>query len=610
MAKLLLIVMLIIPVFSFAQFTTKETAKGKAQDYFTRGDNDYQFQKFIMADSFFHLAVMEKDNFIDAWISIGQIKLDFLHEYSKAAQAFEKVKLLSKDYMPDIDFQLAKCYLDQGLYDTAKIHLHEYLKVEKIPASTRFLAEKMLKDCDFGVEAIKHPGPFKPINLGSGVNTADDESMPSLTADGKYLYFTRHTGLGIYQDENIYMSINTGGYYSQAQPLTTINTEQYVEGAECISPSGKYLFFTSGERQDGVGRADIYMSRLTGGVWEKPNNMGRPINTPGWDAQPCISADGRSLYFSSVRQGTKGGSDIFVSYYDDKTGWSTPENLGDNINTQFDEMLPFIHPDGQTLYFSSNGHPGMGNFDIYMSKKQADGTCGKPVNLGYPINTPGDENGIFVTVDGSKAFYATQQKDSKGEKDIYTFDMPENLRPMYTTYINGNVYDSITGASISANIEVYDVETGKLYNSFSSDKVNGHYLSTLPAGKNYAIEVIKPGYLFYSQNISLKDSKDGLPFEFNIPLRKIMAGEAVVLNNIFFDPEKFDLKPESMTELGVIINLLKTNPTMKIEFGGHTDNTGSEERNKNPRVNGGPCKKFRGICKNRIYLQRQLIKYR
>ena len=308
--------------------------------------------------------------------------------------------------------------------------------------------------------------------------------------------------------------------------------------------------------------------------------MGPPVNGPGWDAQPCISADGRALYFSSIRQGTHGGSDIYVSYYDDKNGWSTPENLGDSINTQYDEMRPFIHPDGKTLYFSSNGWPGMGNFDIYMSTKKADGTWSTPVDLGYPINTPGDELGIHITADGKRAYYASEQKDSYGQKDIYVFDMPAQFKPGYTTYVKGNVFDSETHDAIQANIQVYELESGKLFTTFSSDKLNGSFLSTLPAGKNYAVEVMKDGYLFYSQNISLADVKSAAPFEINLSLRRIKVGEAVVLNNIFFESEKYELKPESHPELDVVQKMLDKNPSLKIEIGGHTDNTGTEEQNK------------------------------
>jgi outer membrane protein OmpA-like peptidoglycan-associated protein len=243
-------------------------------------------------------------------------------------------------------------------------------------------------------------------------------------------------------------------------------------------------------------------------------------------------------------------------------------------------MRPFIHPDGQTLYFSSRGHEGMGNFDLFVSHKQADGTWGKAVNLGYPINTAGDELGIFVTADGKTAYFASERAGGYGQMDIYSFELPAELRPQYTSYIKGSVYDIENQQTLQANVQVYDLETGKLFGTLSGDKVNGVFISALPAGKNYAVEVLKDGYLPYSANIALKDAKEGTPFDVSIGLHKIKIGEAVVLNNIFFESDKYELKTESNSELGMIMKLLEKNTTLKIEIGGHTDNSGTEDQNK------------------------------
>ncbi len=570
-----------MPVFAIGQIVTKDDVKGKVAEHYTRGDYDFQYGRFAIADSFLHMAVKEKDNFIDAWIMIGQVNAEGLKNYKEAVRAYEKAKLLKSDYDPSLPYHLGLCYMNLGDYSNAKTNFVQFLSLSKIPAEQRMLTEQMVKDCDFAVDAMKHPCNFKPVNLGSGVNTPDDESMPSLTIDGRYLYFTRHYGSGQFQDEDIYMSLHTSAGWQKASSIgSTINTERYIEGAQSISPSGKYLFFTSADRPDGLGRADIYMARKTGDEWERANNIGAPVNTPGYETQPCISADGRSLYYAGIRADGYGGTDIWVSNLNSDGTWGKPQNLGPNINTEYDEMRPFIHPDGKTLYFSSRGHEGMGNFDLFMSRKQADGTWGKPVNLGYPINTAGDELGIYVSADGTTAYFASEQKDSKGQMDIYSFDMPADLRPDYTSYIKGSVYDFDSRKVIQAHAQVYDLQTGKLYTTLSGDKVNGVFLSALPAGKNYAVEVIKDGYLPYSQNIALKDSSAGVPFDLEIPLRKIKVGEAVVLNNIFFESDKYELKEESGAELGMIIKLLDANPTLKIEIGGHTDNSGTDTQNQ------------------------------
>ncbi len=578
---LTLLLAIVLPALAFSQVTTKDNAKGKALEYYTRGDNDLALRHFAAADSFLHMAVREKDNFIDAWILIGQLHSQVRRDYPAAIKAFEKVKLLQADYMGDVDFNLGLCYLAVSDYGKAKAAFNAYLALPKLPAQSRLLAEKNVKDCDFAMEAMKHPVDFKPVNLGPGVNTADDESMPSLTVDGKVLYFTSHFGQGRYQDEDIYMSVNTSAGFAAATSIgASINTERYIEGAQNVSPSGKYLFFTSADRPDGTGSADIYMTRKVGELWERANNIGPPINTPGYETQPCISADGKDLYYAGIRATGLGGTDIWVSHLGDDGRWGQPQSVGDNINTMYDEFRPFIHPDGNTLYFSSRGHAGMGNLDVYVSHRQADGTWGKPENLGYPINTSGDELGIFVTADGSAAYYASEQKDSKGGMDIYTFEMPGSMRPAFTSYVKGIVYDRESREPLQSFIQVYDLQTGKLYTTFSSDKMNGNFLSSLPAGKNYAVEVMKDGYLFWSHNVSLKDVKEGTPVEVNIPLQQIKVGEAIVLNNIFYESDKYNLKDESNAELEMVVKLMNKNPTLKIEIGGHTDNTGNEQNNE------------------------------
>lgn len=564
-----------------AQITTKETAKGKAKEYYDRADMDIAYQKFYMADSLLQLAVKEKDNFIDAWLMIGELQSRVMRNYEKAANAYEKAITLQSDYSPDAVFNLGMCYLNLSKYEKAETQLKNYLAFPKTSGMSKIKADKMLVDCGFAKDALKNPVDFKPVNMGRNINTADDESMPSLTADGKYLCFTKHFGKGIYQDEDIYWSLNTASGFAPAIGVSSmINTEQYIEGAQNISASGKYLFFTSADRRDGLGSADIYMARKVGDVWERANNLGSPVNTPGYETQPFITADGKALYFSSTRSDGEGGTDIYVSYLNADGTWGKPQNLGKTINTMFDEMRPFLHADGKTLYFSSRGHAGMGNFDLYMSTLQADGSWGLPVNLGYPINTAGDELGIYITPDGSTGYFASERDGGFGQMDIYRFEMPVGVRPGYTTYIKGNVFDSESREPIQANVQVYDLETGKLYASMSADKVNGNFLSTLPTGKKYGIQVMKDGYLFYSQHISLENVTQGTPFEVNIGLKKIKVGEKIVLNNVFFDTEKYDLKNESVAELETVLKLLQKNPTLKIEIGGHTDNTGTESKNR------------------------------
>lgn len=574
--------LVILSATAHAQIITKEAIKGSAKENYEMA---YISRNVLLSDSLAMMAVREKPNFIDGWLLVGDNKF-YLKDYEAAANAFEKVKTLKADYMYDINMKLAKSYLGSEKYSLAQKSITEFLTQPKLSSSDKMLAEKIKADCEFAVDAMAHPVNFKPVNIDRGVNSPFNEAGPYLTADGAYMYYTRLEEIGTYQHEDIYWALNTTNGFAEGKPLgTTINTFEGAEGSVCISSSGKYLLFTAYDRPDGMGNADIYIARKVDDKWERANNVGSPVNTPGFDGSPSLSADGRTLFFTSIRSGGLGQRDIWMSSLKEDGGWNTPVNMGDSINTPYNDESPYIHPDGKTLYFSSNGRPGMGNYDLYVSTRLPNGKWSKAVNLGYPINTAGYEVSIFVTTDGTQAYYSSERKDGFGQMDIYKFEMPAVVRPEYTSYIKGNVFDIDSREVVIASAQIYDLETGKLFATLYGDKKNGLIFSTLPAGRNYAVVVMKDGYLFYSQNISLKDVKEGTPYEVNIGLNKIKVGGKVVLNNVFFESDKAELKAESKAELGVLIKLLEKNATLSIEIGGHTDNTGSDDKNRELSTN-------------------------
>ena len=566
---------------SFAQGVTFDHARKGAQNHYKAADNAQAFGRYAVADSLLRLAIESEKNFIDAHWMKGVINSQALRNFPEAVKELRAVEQLNPNYTRELYLELGHALFSKGDYDEAKKSFNTYLGVRGIPPNFQTDAKNMIKNCDFAKEAVKHPVPFKPQNLGGGINTTEDELMPSLTADDRYLYFTRVERIGRYRTEDIYFSENKNGVWQLAQPLgETVNTLQFNEGAQCISPSGKYLFFTSCERPTSIGSCDIYFSKRVGEDWEAGKNLGPVINTRAKETQPYITGDGRTLYFVSARPGGFGAGDIYESTLGDDGQWSQAKNLGPNINTEFEEERPFIHPDGQTLYFTSRGHEGMGGADLFMSRRQPDGTWGPAVNLGYPINTYGDEIGLVVTSDGKWAYFASEQADTKGGMDIYKFEVPDNLKPQPVSYVKGTVTDKGTGGPLATKIQFFDLATGVVYSSASSDPKSGEYLATLPAGRNYACQISKEGYLFYSANFSLEKIKEGTPYIMDIKLQKIQIGSAVVLNNIFFETNKYELKDESKTELNTLVNLLTKNPTMKIEIGGHTDNTGIEKENE------------------------------
>lgn len=261
-------------------------------------------------------------------------------------------------------------------------------------------------------------------------------------------------------------------------------------------------------------------------------------------------------------------------------GWGEPVNLGPNINTSFDEQSPFIHPDDSTLYFCSNGWPGMGNKDLFISRLGKNGEWQKPENLGYPINSSGDENGLTITANGAYAFFASNNLNGYGGYDIYTFELPSTVRPHMVTYVKGVITDAAKKQPLEAAVEIIDLEKDiPVYQDYSS-ATGGDFLATLTSGKNYGLNISKNGYMFYSENFSLKDHEPKKPFNISVSLEPIDIGNKVILKNIFFDTNRFDLKPESMAELKKIIAFLNLNPSVRIELSGHTDNVGNDIANQ------------------------------
>lgn len=261
--------------------------------------------------------------------------------------------------------------------------------------------------------------------------------------------------------------------------------------------------------------------------------------------------------------------------------WGTPINLGPKINTAGTEQSPFIHADSRTLYYTSDGLPGMGEEDFFMSRMDENGEWQKAVNLGYPINSTGSERSLIINASGNKGYYASDKLKGIGQMDIYAFDVAEQIRPIRVAYVKGKVVNADNNQPVESRFELIDLANAKVVAEAYSDKVNGEFLICLPAEKNYALNVSKQGFLFYSENFSLKDNpqvKEALKMD--IALKPIKLGQTMVLKNIFFNTNSYELKDESKAELEKLISFLNTNPKVKIEIGGHTDNVGDDKSNQ------------------------------
>jgi len=448
-----------------------------------------------------------------------------------------------------------------------------------LAAVTRKSAEYRKKTYQFAVDFARvHAGDgyvFAPKNLGDGINTVASEYFPSLPIDGKEMVFTRKLN---YSNEDFFTSNRDSNTWRPAAQLTgNINTP-LNEGALNISQDGQWLIFTGCERPGGYGSCDLYISYLTENGWSEALNLGGRINTDQWESQPSLSPDKRDLYFASRRPGGYGGSDLYVAHLQPNGRWSEPENLGPEINTSGDEQCPFIHADNQTFYFTSNGLPGYGDEDIFVIRKNGQGKWSQPQNLGYPINTIDREGTLFIAADSRTAYFASDRSDSKGGLDIYSFDMRSDIRPAKTLWIKGQVYDQKTRAGLPSAVELTELASHQTISRVQTDE-KGNYLITLPVGKDYAFNVNRKGYLFYSGNYSLRDKSPDSTYQKNIPLQPIEVNAAIVLRNIFFDFNQYTLKGESQVELDKLLQLLQENPAVKIQVEGHTDNIGNTADN-------------------------------
>jgi outer membrane protein OmpA-like peptidoglycan-associated protein/tetratricopeptide (TPR) repeat protein len=527
------------------------------------------------------LQCIQIDNkYIDAYLSLAGI-YGQLKNYKSSVDYYEKAFVQDTNYTIDYKLTYSIQLAGLGEFEKALKAINELLEKKPPKNENSLKACQYRKRCyEFAVEYAKSNANknyvFTPKNLGNGVNTEESEYFPSLTIDGKELVFTRR--LKNFNEDFYFSKQKPDGQWDLAIPIEgDVNTEDN-EAAQNISQDGQWLVFTASNRRDGFGGFDIYISYLTPKGWGDPVNLGGIVNSDQWDSQPCLSPDKKDLYFASRRFGGYGGSDIYVSHLLPSGKWGRPENLGPGINTPADDQCPFIHADNQTLYFTTSFWQGYGDDDIFFVRKEAGGGWTKPVNLGYPINTISREGTLFVTTDGKTAYYASDRNDSKGGTDIYSFELREDVRPYKTLWVKGKVFDTKTSKGLSSTVELIDLSTKKTFSKTQTDE-DGKYLITLPVGKDYAFNVNHTGYLFYSDNFSLSHSSPDSSYEKNIPLQPLEVNATVVLNNVFFDVKKFELKPESQIELDKLVQLLKDNPALKIEISGHTDNAGKPAEN-------------------------------
>lgn len=547
----------------------------------------------------------------------GICYLQTIHEH-KAVSYLQKAYAKTPAIHPDIQRYLGEAYQYNHQFkeaiDAFKAYKSVAVKTLTKDLSVLPILERRIYECENGLTYLDKPVKAQIDNIGPIINSKYAEYAPVISADESVLVFTSRragsTGGFVAIDDNqyyedIYISIKSNGKWAEPKNIQEINTEKH-DACIALSSDGKQLFIYKDSRG-----GDIYVSRFDAlkNIWSKPQSLGETVNTKYQEPSVSMTADGNTIYFSSNRPGGLGGLDIYMSHKDAKGNWGEAINLGAPINTPYDDDAPFIHPDGQNLYFSSRGHAGMGGYDIYRCSMEPNGKWSVPENIGYPINTSGDDTYFVLSADNRHGYYASAKEGGLGEKDIYIISMPkrETLasatgsaikidkkieikslpldQPAIkstagaTTILSGYITDAFTKESLEAEIVLVNNENSEIISEQVSDSA-GFYKTVMLSGKNYGFSVQKEGYLFHSENYDIPASEGFQEITLNVELKKVSVGSRIILRNIFFDFDKATLKKESTAELEKLLSIMNEVPTLKIEVSGHTDNKGSADYNK------------------------------
>ncbi|MCF6170357.1 MAG: OmpA family protein [Bacteroidales bacterium] len=553
---------------------------------------------------------------------IGKCYLQTVQK-TKSVKYLEHARQLNPGVQADLLYQLAKAYHLNLQLDKAVATYEEY----KGSLTPKELTEKgaridkRIAECHVAMDLVQHPVRIFIDNLGSGVNTEYPEYGPYINADETVLMFTstRPSTTGGKRDpadqiyyEDIYISKFINGRWSEAKnPGKPLNTDSH-DAIVGVSPDGKHALIYKGEDNGG----DIFECRIDEtGEWRSPKRLPKEVNTKNHESSASFSPDMQALYFVSDKPGGFGGKDIYYTELKlkgskEKLDYDDAANLGAVVNTPYDENGVFMDMDGKTLYFSSKGHRTMGGYDIFKTTL-VDGKWTKPVNLGYPINSPGDDLFFSFSRDGIHAYYSSFDPSGYGDRDIYmitllgpekplaflegydalafrTIPISENvmeeavvIKESQIIIVRGRVLDAVTLEPLgSVPVEIYDNLLGRMVASFESNSQTGEYMVSLASGKNYGFSARAKDYLFHSENLIIPPATTVQEYHLDMLLHKVKVGSKIILKNIFFDFDKATLRPESTAELNRLTKMLNDIPTLTIEISGHTDSYGSGEYNE------------------------------
>lgn len=576
-----------------AEDSCKTVLNKQCEKVYQEGIGEFRRGNYTMATVAMKKILRDEPQCVDALYVLGLINFKKTESnFKEAERYFRQVVELCPDYDVYAHYFLAEIYFGQEKFEESIPFLNNFLAdVDKIKKDEDYnRAVELQKYAIFYTELTKNPVPFAP-RVVDGVSTTENEYLPILSPDNQMALFTRE--IIIPPDKNslvqtpklkekfMFSLLNSDGTFSLGEEMPAPFNINDNEGGATLTADNNTLFYTVC-RYDNVLRyqnCDIYTSENVNGSWTPIHSVSNKVNLAGsWESQPSVSANGRTLYFVSDRSGGYGGYDIYRVLKGENGAWGTPVNLGPLINSSGNEKSPFIHPAGKSLYFSSDGLPGVGGYDVFYTRLNDNGLWVKPRNIGYPINSPEDEVGFFVSTDGSHGFFASNKFAGKGGWDLYMFDLYDAAKPEKVLFIKGNVKSEITTAPVKARVELHNLET-KITSEIPLDSNTGNYVAVTPFSSDYIMTVRKEGHVYESKYIARVDTTFRTPAQVDIEMRPIELNKSYRINDIYFPFNSFDLSAESKAVLDQLIVFLVENPSIHIEIQGHTDNIGDDASN-------------------------------
>lgn len=565
----------------------------KAGKTYDEGTGYFRKGNYTLAGQSMREVLKQEPEYPDAWYVLGLVNFKKADpNYREAEKAFLKLIELCPSYDVYAYYYLGEICYGSERYDSTVRYLTVFLSdVDKIKNDADYArASDLLKYSKFYLEMIRNPVPFEP-KVVSGISTAEDEYLPILSPDNQLALFTREKMIPpekntILQaprkkEKFMFSTAHEDGSFPEGEEMPEPFNMNDNEGGATLTLDNNTLYYTvcKYNKSNTYYNCDLFFSENVNGEWTPIRSVSDKINLPNaWESQPSISPDGKTLYFVSDRDGGYGGYDLYQSTRNEHFQWGPPVNLGPVINTAGNEKSPFIHSDGKTLYFSSDGQMGLGGYDIFITHKSDDGTWSKPMNLGYPINSVEDEVSFFVSMDGAHGYFASNKLKGNGGWDLYTFELYDKARPEKLLFIKGNVRTEESAEPVKAKIELKNLETKRI-SEIPLDTNTGKYVAVAPFNNNYVMTVKKEGFVNETHYVAKSDSVELKPVVMDFNIQPIEVNKSYRINDIYFGTNLYDLSMESKAVLDQLIEFLSENPAIEIEVQGHTDNVGNDANN-------------------------------